>query len=483
MAEKNGFAPRRGGFRGRNHYQGGGRGRGGPRGRGQRGRSNFRGRGSPRGGPNNRANQHANAQANAVNKDCTVLVRNLPSHAADWQTKLTALFKDCGPIEKMEFVKNGARDEGVFTFTQEDSVEKALGVHGSLLEGRHIIVDVPEKNDVKFENTSVKVECGADVIEEDVWTHFESCGAIKGVRVKHDNRKAHILFENEDAVAKALAKNGSQLNEAPISVVRWRSWRACQVQNLGVAVFGLLHRSSRDEVIAHFKECGNICSVWVEFPRDSSIRRALIVFEDEEGAKNALMKNETLLGKDKIRVRHWDGRKFINAVFIGGVPYGTAPTDLWKIFQTCGTIDNVHFVRFNQSYAARRACIEFEDPEGATKALELDNIEIKGKPIKVFASLEDWDQHIANFKETQKNQEAGAKEEEGEEGDAEFEEGDDGANGEALMDDGQGDDVVNNGIKVEPGIKQEVDDDDPQQTGKRKAAAGGQTRGKARKLR
>lgn len=61
----------------------------------------------------------------------------------------------------MEFVKNGARDEGVFTFTQEESVEKALGVHGSLLEGRHIIVDVPEKNDVKFENTSVKVECGS----------------------------------------------------------------------------------------------------------------------------------------------------------------------------------------------------------------------------------------------------------------------------------------------------------------------------------
>lgn len=99
--------------------------------------------------------------------------------------------------------------------------------------------------------------------------------------------------------------------------------------------------------MAHFKDCGNICSVWVEFPRDSTIRRALIVFEvsallesigecvsylivnaylyflqDEEGAKKALEKNGSLLGKDKIRVRHWDGRKFINAVFIGGVPYG-----------------------------------------------------------------------------------------------------------------------------------------------------------------
>jgi len=31
----------------------------------------------------------------------TVLVKNLPSHAADWQTKLTALFKDCGPVEKV----------------------------------------------------------------------------------------------------------------------------------------------------------------------------------------------------------------------------------------------------------------------------------------------------------------------------------------------------------------------------------------------
>ena len=33
--------------------------------------------------------------------DSTVLLRNLPSQAADWQTKLTALFKDCGPIEKV----------------------------------------------------------------------------------------------------------------------------------------------------------------------------------------------------------------------------------------------------------------------------------------------------------------------------------------------------------------------------------------------
>lgn len=85
-----------------------------------------------------------------------------------------------------------------------------------------------------------------------------------------------------------------------------------------------------------------------------------------------------------------------------------------------------------------------QDPEGAKKALELDSIEIKGKPIKVFASLEDWDQHIANFKDAQKNQEAEAGAKEGEEGEAEegegegeFEEGDEGANGDAEMDDTQ----------------------------------------------
>lgn len=53
-----------------------------------------------------------------------------------------------------------------------------------------------------------------------------------------------LFCQTEDAVAKALAKNGTQVNEAPISVVRWRSWRACQVQSLGVAVFGLLHSKS-----------------------------------------------------------------------------------------------------------------------------------------------------------------------------------------------------------------------------------------------
>lgn len=69
--------------------------------------------------------------------------------------------------------------------------------------------------------------------------------------------------------------------------------------------------------------------------------------------------------------------------------------------------------------------------------MELDGIEIKGKPIKVFSSLEEWDQHIANYKETQKSQEAAAKEE-AEEGDGEMDQdGDEGANGDAEMDDGQ----------------------------------------------
>jgi len=96
---------------------------------------------------------------------------------------------------QMEFVKNGPRDEGVFTFSQEESVEKALAVHGSVLEGRHIIVDLPEKNDLKYEPTSCKVDAGADVIEEDIWQLLEGCGSIKAIRLKHDSRKAHVLFE------------------------------------------------------------------------------------------------------------------------------------------------------------------------------------------------------------------------------------------------------------------------------------------------
>ena len=132
----------------------------------------------------------------------------------------------------------------------------------------------------------------------------------------------------------------------------------------------------------------------------------------------------------------------------------------------CGTIDNVHFLPYNQSYAARRACIEFEvstsyipgcflslyqetcfyasvffqDPEGASKALELDGIEIKGKPIKVFSSLEEWDQHIASFKDAQKQSQENVKEGEGEgdgEADKEIEQDVDGANGDAEMEDGQ----------------------------------------------
>lgn len=85
------------------------------------------------------------------------------------------------------------------------------------------------------------------------------------------------------------------------------------------------------------------------------------------------------------------------------------------------------------------ASVLLQDPEGAVKALELDGIEIKGKPVKVFSSLEEWDQHIASFKDAQKQSQENVKEEEGE-GDGEADgdmEQDDGANGDAEMEDGQ----------------------------------------------
>ena len=42
-------------------------------------------------------------------------------------------------------------------------------------------------------------------------------------------------------------------------------------------------------------------------------------------------------------------------------------------------------------------------------ALALDGIEIKGKRIKVFHSLDEWDQHLADYKEARDKAREGAE--------------------------------------------------------------------------
>ncbi len=89
------------------------------------------------------ASPHGESAAQgALRPKRSVFVGSLPWEADEEQ--LWSLFEPCGKIEYVRLVRDGASQQGkgfgYVCFTQKESVEKALGVHGSEIGGRAIRV-------------------------------------------------------------------------------------------------------------------------------------------------------------------------------------------------------------------------------------------------------------------------------------------------------------------------------------------------------
>jgi RNA recognition motif-containing protein len=73
-----------------------------------------------------------------------------------------------------------------------------------------------------------------------------------------------------------------------------------------------------------------------------------------------------------------------NTIFIGNLPFSTTKTDLQALFETFGTITNIHIPVNKETGQARGfAFVSFETTEQAEAALSINGQEIKGRSIKV----------------------------------------------------------------------------------------------------
>lgn len=176
----------------------------------------------------------------------TVFVGNLPADIAP--RTLRKHFMGCGDIESVRLrglvpekpnlprrVAAIKKDKihqtcktifGYVVFRSPESVEKALELCSSSLEGRFISV---QRVGVTTYDQNLSIFCGnlpIDVQENAIHEFFADCGKIKGVRVVRDNATgagkgfAFVAFDSRDGVELALEKDGSELCGRPARIMR-----------------------------------------------------------------------------------------------------------------------------------------------------------------------------------------------------------------------------------------------------------------------
>jgi RNA recognition motif-containing protein len=73
-----------------------------------------------------------------------------------------------------------------------------------------------------------------------------------------------------------------------------------------------------------------------------------------------------------------------HTIFIGNLPFSTTKTDLQALFETFGTITNIHIPVNKETGQARGfAFVSFETAEQAEEALSVNGQDVKGRAIKV----------------------------------------------------------------------------------------------------
>lgn len=176
----------------------------------------------------------------------TIFVGNLPAEIAP--RALRKHFMECGDIESVRLrglvpekpkiprrvaaIKKDKIHEtcktiyGYVVFRSAESVDRALELSSSCLEGRFISV---QRVGQTTYDQKLSIFCGnlpIDVQENAIHEFFSDCGKIKGVRVVRDSATgagkgfAFVAFDSRDGVELALEKDGSELAGRPARIMR-----------------------------------------------------------------------------------------------------------------------------------------------------------------------------------------------------------------------------------------------------------------------
>eukprot|EP00960_Hanusia_phi_P036136 752162-Hanusia_phi.AAC.6 len=299
----------------------------------------------------------------------TVFVSNFPEGFQD--TQLREFFSTCGEIVEIRSSSSYTTNNGELStgptaeqpcwhfvkFKDEITAEKAIKMHGTVLEGRAIIVDYTES-----------------------------------LRSTSDAGQGDHL-------------NGIQPDEA-VGDPAPAETDTLKVSNLD---FGI----SEKELKKIFADCGEICGIdWgLDVKRGLFLGHAYIVFADPSGVASALAAPRTCTGRD-VWMAPVESRRFLfsdegggskeamgrvgrlppedcKTVFAYNLPPGTEEEEIRSLLGGCG---NILSVRVNQTAVSRTgvpssfAHIDFETHEAAQRAIELRGQDVGGRSVGLTMS-------------------------------------------------------------------------------------------------
>ncbi|KAI7825888.1 hypothetical protein BX661DRAFT_184351 [Kickxella alabastrina] len=112
-------------------------------------------------------------------------------------------------------------------YTSEESATKALELNGTVFQEKHLRIDLASNAKAHDSKRSIFVgNLDFAAQEEELWTHFGTCGTVENVRIIRDARTnigkgfGYVQFDDRAAVALALKLNGTEINSRKLRVER-----------------------------------------------------------------------------------------------------------------------------------------------------------------------------------------------------------------------------------------------------------------------
>ena len=118
----------------------------------------------------------------------------------------------------------------------------------------------------------------------------------------------------------------------------------------------------------------------------------MILFKSIEAVAKAISANGKEFQGRELKIKKVEDLKQASMdktrIFIGGLSMSTNKTTIKKFFKDCGDIKGINIISGNAKKPHGHAFIEFSNPEGATKAVELDGKKLDGEKVKVSIAKE-----------------------------------------------------------------------------------------------
>ncbi|KIW37443.1 uncharacterized protein PV06_10483 [Exophiala oligosperma] len=226
-----------------------------------------------------------------------------------------------------------------------------------------------------------------NVHENKIRQFFDSCGVVKHVKYLAEENSAVVEFEDADAAAFALSRDGREFEGAELSVVL----------NTGSTLYITNYPATADDAFIRnlLRPYGEIISVrfpslqknkrrrfcYVEFKLPSEARAATELDGKEVDGLQIVVKVSNPAARHARTETNDDGRK----IFVGQLPFKAKADEVEKFFSQFGTLENI---RVPQDLNARNrirgiAFLTFATADQARAALAMHEHEFMGRKITV----------------------------------------------------------------------------------------------------